>query len=101
MIRPSTDPDTARAATLAAELRTLLGRLKRRLREQAPPGDLTWPHLSVLGHLDRDGPATVTALARVEACARNPWAPSSRHSKRLGTSPASRIRPMVGRRSLP
>jgi DNA-binding MarR family transcriptional regulator len=66
MNRPPTDPDTARAAALAAELRTLLGRLKRRLREQAPPGDLTWPQISVLGLLDRDGPATVTALARIE-----------------------------------
>ena len=44
----------------------LLGRLRRRLREQANPGDLTASQLSVLGSLERDGAATVSALARRE-----------------------------------
>jgi DNA-binding MarR family transcriptional regulator len=56
--------DDARA--LAAELRVLIGKLKRRLREQASIGDFTPSQLSVLRRLDRDGPATVTALARAE-----------------------------------
>lgn len=50
----------------AVELRVLAGKLKRRLREQASLSGLTWSQMSVLGHLERDGPATVTALARVE-----------------------------------
>jgi DNA-binding MarR family transcriptional regulator len=51
---------------LAVELRALLGKLNRRLREQANRGDLTWPQASVLTRLERDGPATVTTLARAE-----------------------------------
>jgi DNA-binding MarR family transcriptional regulator len=61
------DPETARAAALAAELRVLIGKLKRRLREQASPGDLTPSQVAVLVHLERAGSATVTELARAEA----------------------------------
>jgi DNA-binding MarR family transcriptional regulator len=64
MDQPSTDIETALA--LAGELRVVLGKLKRRLREQAYLGDLTWSQVSVLGHLAREGPATVTELARAE-----------------------------------
>src|SRR4029077_877254 len=39
---------------------------KRRLREQASAGDLTPSQTAVLMRLDREGPATVTALARLE-----------------------------------
>lgn len=63
---PSRDDATARAATLAADLRILIGQLRRRLREQAQPGDLTSSQTAVLGRLERDGPATVTTLARAE-----------------------------------
>src|ERR1700721_4061253 len=58
--------DAARASALAAELHAVGGKLKRRLREQASAGDLTPSQTSVLMHLDRDGPTTVTALARGE-----------------------------------
>jgi DNA-binding MarR family transcriptional regulator len=58
------DSGAARASVLAAELRVLIGRLMRRLREQAHMGDLTSSQISVLRLLDRDGPATVTSLAR-------------------------------------
>jgi len=51
---------------VAHELRLVLGQLKRTLREQAPVGDLSWSQVSVLGHLERDGPATVTTLAKAE-----------------------------------
>src|SRR5229473_709716 len=64
MTKQSADPGTAKA--LALDLHAFNGKLKRRLREQASAGDLTPSQTSVLGHLDRDGPATVTALARVE-----------------------------------
>jgi len=60
------DDGAARASTLAGELRVLIGQLRRRLREHTHLGDLTWSQVSVLAHLDREGPATVTTLARVE-----------------------------------
>lgn len=56
--------DTALA--LAGELRTVLGQLRRRLREQAPPHDLTWSQVSVLKLMERDGAASVSDLARRE-----------------------------------
>jgi DNA-binding MarR family transcriptional regulator len=43
-----------------------LSKLHRRLREQARPNDFTSSQKSVLLRLDRDGPATVSALARAE-----------------------------------
>ena len=58
--------ETAHPSALAAELRTILSTLTRRLREQAHSEDLTWSQKSVLIRLERDGPATVTALARAE-----------------------------------
>jgi len=58
--------DAIGATGLAAELHTLSGKLKRRLREQASAGDLKPSQISVLAHLDRDGPTTVTTLARAE-----------------------------------
>src|SRR5882672_9778771 len=60
------DPNAARASALAGDLRVLIGKLKRRLREQAHTGDLTWSQMSVLSRLEREGPATVTTLARAE-----------------------------------
>ncbi|OPB00316.1 MarR family transcriptional regulator [Pseudomonas fluorescens] len=54
-------------ATLAAELRISLGKLIRRLREQTHPNDFTSSQKSVLLRLDRDGPTTVSALARAES----------------------------------
>ena len=64
MIKTLAEPGTANA--LANDLYALSGKLKRRLREQASAGDLTQSQMSVLGHLDRNGPTTVTALARME-----------------------------------
>ena len=59
--------ETPQLAALAGELRISLGKLTRRLREQAHPSDLTSAQKSVLLRLDRDGPATVSALARAES----------------------------------
>jgi DNA-binding MarR family transcriptional regulator len=59
-------PDAISASALAADLHALIGKLKRRLREQASAGDLTPSQTSVLSHLDREGSTTVTALARLE-----------------------------------
>ena len=60
------DPEAGRALTVAAELRVVVSRLIRRLREQADVGDLTSSQKSVLLHLEREGPATVTMLARAQ-----------------------------------
>jgi DNA-binding MarR family transcriptional regulator len=54
------------AADLAAHLRTILSRLKRRLREQGGRGELTPSQVSVLLRLEKDGAATVSGLARAE-----------------------------------
>lgn len=53
-------------SVLAAELRGLLSRLKRRLREQADTGDLTPSQSAALLRLERSGPAPVSELARAE-----------------------------------
>ena len=62
----SNEPGPAHTLTLAAELRSAMGKLKRRLRDEIQFGGLTWSHVAVLRLLERDGPATVTSLARAE-----------------------------------
>ena len=54
------------ASELAAELRTTLGQLKRRLRLQGGRYDLTSSQIAVILRLEKDGPATVSSLARAE-----------------------------------
>lgn len=61
------DRESSEASVLAAELHLVIGALKRRLREQGDVGDLTSAQKSVLLRLERDGPATASALARAEA----------------------------------
>jgi DNA-binding MarR family transcriptional regulator len=51
--------------TLAEDLRVLAVKLRRRLREESHIGDFTSSQAQVLTLLEREGPATVTALARV------------------------------------
>ncbi|MBB5608712.1 MULTISPECIES: MarR family winged helix-turn-helix transcriptional regulator [unclassified Janthinobacterium] len=51
---------------LASELRILVGKLRRRLREEGHMGDISMSQASVLGWLERDGPATVSSLARAD-----------------------------------
>jgi len=55
-----------RVTALAQDLRGLLGKLKRRLRDQAHVGDLTPSQVSVLLRLEKDGAATASTLARAE-----------------------------------
>jgi DNA-binding MarR family transcriptional regulator len=66
MSKRSPVPESETAADLAAQLRTILSRLKRRLREQGGQGDLTPSQISVLLRLEKDGAATVSGLARAE-----------------------------------
>ncbi len=55
-----------RASALAAELRAIFGKLKRKLREQGGQRDLTPSQVSVLLRIEKDGPAAVSSLARAE-----------------------------------
>ena len=50
----------------AAKLRTAVKVLAQRLRAEARPGELSWSQESVVSLLDRQGPLTVTELARIE-----------------------------------
>ncbi|HSM96711.1 MAG TPA: MarR family transcriptional regulator [Rhizomicrobium sp.] len=56
----------ARTAALAEALRSFIGNFKRRLRAQSPAGELSWSQFGMLSRLERDGPSTVTALAKAE-----------------------------------
>jgi len=55
-----------RASALAAELRAILSKLKRKLREQGAQNDLRPSQVSVVLRLEKDGPAAVSSLARAE-----------------------------------
>ncbi len=66
MIDGPDEKSASRASAIASQLRVLLGKLRRRLREQSDPGDLTWSQKSALLRLERDGPITITDLASVE-----------------------------------
>ena len=54
------------AVRVARELRVVFGRLHRRLRAVGGEGELTPSQMSVLSRLDKDGPATASALAHAE-----------------------------------
>jgi DNA-binding MarR family transcriptional regulator len=56
-----------RASALALEMQTLIGKLKRKLRDQTGHEDFTSSQVSVLLRLEKDGPATASNLARAEA----------------------------------
>jgi DNA-binding MarR family transcriptional regulator len=57
----------SRVAALAGELRVAVSILIRRVREQTQAGDLTSAQKSVILRLERDGPATVSMLAKAES----------------------------------
>jgi DNA-binding MarR family transcriptional regulator len=57
------DPDPVE---VAAALRLGISLLWRRLRQSPVPGELTLPESAALARLDRAGPATPSALARLE-----------------------------------
>ncbi|MFB9567149.1 MarR family winged helix-turn-helix transcriptional regulator [Saccharopolyspora hordei] len=62
---PETETTTG-VADAAADVRNGVMRLARRLRAERDPGELTLGRLAVLGRLERDGPATTSALAVAE-----------------------------------
>jgi DNA-binding MarR family transcriptional regulator len=55
-----------RTSALAAELRTTLGKVKRKMREHGGRSDLKPSQVSVILRLKKDGPTTVSSLARAE-----------------------------------
>ena len=57
------DPDVDQ---VAGALRVSIGLLVRRLRQVQAEGELTLPETSALARLDRGGPATPSALAKLE-----------------------------------
>jgi DNA-binding MarR family transcriptional regulator len=63
---PASSDPAQPAYALAGELRAVIGKLKRRLREQAGPGELTPSQVAVLLRLEKTGPATASSLARAE-----------------------------------
>ena len=54
------------ASAVAADLRALVGKLRRRLREQSDVGELTPSQVSALLRLEKEGQATTSDLARAE-----------------------------------
>jgi DNA-binding MarR family transcriptional regulator len=58
--------DAAFASNLAAELRTIFGQLKRKVRHHSGASDFTSSQIAVILRLEKDGPATVSSLARAE-----------------------------------
>jgi len=59
----SRDPDVT---DVAGALRASIGLLLRRLRQTQAEGELTLPESAALTRLDRGGPSTASALARLE-----------------------------------
>lgn len=66
MVKALPKTDIPLASKLAAELRTTLGPLLRKLRQHSAQHDLTTAQIAVIIRLEKDGPATVSSLARAE-----------------------------------
>ena len=66
MAKTPLNKDAAFASELAAELRATFGNLKRKVRQQGDQNDFTSSQIAVLLRLEKDGPATVSSLARAE-----------------------------------
>jgi DNA-binding MarR family transcriptional regulator len=67
MSRAPLSSEPQQLTALAGELRAVVAKLIRRAREQADVGDFTNAQKSILLRLERDGPATVSMLARAES----------------------------------
>jgi DNA-binding MarR family transcriptional regulator len=63
MMGAGISPQIARAAS---DLRAVLGRLKRRLRQPDAADEITLPQASVLSRLAREGPMTPSTLAAAD-----------------------------------
>ncbi len=66
MSRPTISRETDLASTIALEIRAIARRLKQHLRGHGEQGDLKPSQVSIVLRLEKDGPATVSGLARAE-----------------------------------
>jgi len=66
MAFPQSNSDGSLAFELAADLRATFGQLKRKLRQHGGQDDFTPSQIAVILRLEKDGPATVSSLARAE-----------------------------------
>ena len=53
-------------SSTATELRIVVGKLINQLRAQGSRGELTWSQAAVIACLERNGPRTISQLARAE-----------------------------------
>ena len=93
------DPATSEISDLSAlagEIRVSIAKLNRRLREQAHPGDFTSAQKSVILRLERDGPATVSMLARAESVRRTPEEGNEQRADHENDDPDGQKVPRVG-----
>jgi DNA-binding MarR family transcriptional regulator len=67
MAKRSDGSEFSSSIALAGDLRVAMSKLNRRLREQAQVGDFSESQKSVILRLERDGPATVSTLAKAES----------------------------------
>jgi DNA-binding MarR family transcriptional regulator len=67
MAGSSDSSEVSRSLALAGELRVAISKLIRRLREQVQAGHFSESQKSVVLRLERDGPATVSILAKAES----------------------------------
>lgn len=66
MAKAPVDDDESFASNLAAELRITLGPLLRKLRQYSERQALTTAQMAVIIRLEKDGPDTLSGLARAE-----------------------------------
>jgi DNA-binding MarR family transcriptional regulator len=66
MPKARADTGSVLASRLAAELRAVLGQLKRKLRRHGGLNDFTSSQIAIILRLEEHGPATVSSLARGE-----------------------------------
>jgi DNA-binding MarR family transcriptional regulator len=66
MPKARADTGSVLASRLAAELRAILGQLKRKLRKHGGLNDFTSSQIAIILRLEEHGPATVSSLARGE-----------------------------------
>jgi DNA-binding MarR family transcriptional regulator len=62
----ATEPPESDVEALVENLLQSTGLLRRRLRAEANPDELSWSQVAVIARLKRDGPATIADLARAE-----------------------------------
>ena len=84
------------AGQVAAALRVSIGLLLRRLRQVQAEGELTLPESSALTRLDRGGPTTPSALAKLEQISPQSMGRPSARSRRVASLSGAPTRRTAG-----